>query len=82
MIGKLNAGGEGMKLKPLIFLAVAIVLYAVSHSLELRGDGAPFGEDGISPERAKYHLMALILLIGALGFFIAAAVTAFRKNDR
>jgi hypothetical protein len=71
-----------MKLKPLIFLAVAIGLYAVSHSLELRGDAAPFGEHGVSPERAKYHAMALILLVGALGCFIAAAVTAFRGKDR
>lgn len=69
-----------MKLKPLIFLAIAIGLYAVGHALELRGDAAPFGENGVSPERAKYHATALILLIGALGFFIAAAVTAFRKK--
>jgi hypothetical protein len=71
-----------MKLKPLIFIAIAIGLYFVSHSLELRGDAAPFGANGLSPERAKYHVMALVLLIGALGFFIAAAVTAFRGKGR
>jgi hypothetical protein len=71
-----------MKLKPLIFIAIAIGLYFVSHSLGLRGDAAPFGANGVSPERAKYHVIALVLLIGALGFFIAAGVTAFRGRRR
>lgn len=71
-----------MKLKPLIFLAVAFGLYLVSHAVELWGDAAPFGKNGVSPERAKYHVTALILLIGGLGCFIAAAVTAMRRTDR
>jgi hypothetical protein len=67
-----------MNLKPMLFLAIAIGLYFVSHSLDLRGDAAPVGADGVSPERAKYHLAALVLLVGALGCFIYAGVSAFR----
>lgn len=69
-----------MNFKPVIFLAIGIGLFFVSHSLELRGDAAPFGDSGVSPERAKYHLAALVLLAGALGSFIYAAVSAFRKR--
>jgi hypothetical protein len=36
----------------------------------LRGDGAPLAEDGVSPERAKDRIMALVLLLGALAYFI------------
>lgn len=68
-----------MNLKPILFLAIAIGLYFVSHALELRGDAAPLVENGVSPERAKYHLMALILLLGALGCFIYAGVSAYRQ---
>ena len=68
-----------MKLKPLIFLAVAFGLMALSRSLELQGDAAPLGENGVSPERAKYHVMALVAVLGALGLFIAAAVSIFRS---
>ena len=68
-----------MNFKPILFLAIAIGLYFVSHSLELRGDAAPISPTGVSPERAKYHLMALVLLLGALGCFIYAGVSAFRK---
>jgi hypothetical protein len=68
-----------MNLKPALFLAIAIGLYFVSHSLELRGDAAPIAEHGASPERAKYHIAALVLLLGALGCFIYAGVSAFRQ---
>lgn len=68
-----------MNLKPALFLAIATGLYFVSHSLELRGDDAPLVAHGVSPERAKYHLMALVLLLGALGCFIYAGVSAFRQ---
>jgi len=67
-----------MKLKPLIFFALAFGLMAVSRSLELQGDAAPFGENGVSPERAKYHLLALVAVLGALGLFIAAGVSLYR----
>jgi hypothetical protein len=70
-----------MKIKPLILLAIAIGLYFVSRSIELQGDAAPFGADGVSPERAKYHLIALVLLLGALGSFIYAGVSLFRGRD-
>ena len=71
-----------MKFKPLLFLAVGFGLMAVSHSLELRGDVAPIVEGGVSAERAKYHIAALVVLIGALGFFIAAGVTIWRNLRR
>jgi hypothetical protein len=67
-----------LKLRPLIFLAVAIGLWFVGHDVGLRGDAAPFVPGGVSPERAKYHLIALLLTLGALGFFIAAAVGLVR----
>lgn len=68
-----------MNLKPLLFLAIAIGLYFLSHALGLRGDAAPLSTSGVSPERAKYHIMALVLLLGALGCFIYAGVSAFRS---
>jgi hypothetical protein len=68
-----------MNLKPVLFLAMAIGLYFVSHTLELRGDVAPLVEHGVSPERAKYHIIALVLLLGALGCFIYAGVSAYRQ---
>ena len=68
-----------MRFRPILFLAIAIGLYFISHALELRGDAAPISASGVSPERAKYHLMALGLLLGALGCFIYAGVSAFRK---
>ena len=32
-----------------------------------------------SLERAKYHIMALVLMLGALGLFISALVVSIRK---
>lgn len=71
-----------MKLKPLILLAVAIALYYAGHVLDLRGDAAPFGADGVSPERAKFHFAALVMMLGALGCFIAAGVSLWRGLRR
>lgn len=67
-----------MKFKPFIFIAVAFALSALSRSLELRGDAAPFVEGGVSVERANYHIMALVCLLGAIGFFVSAGVSAYR----
>jgi hypothetical protein len=67
-----------MKFKPMLFLAIAIGLYFVGQSVGARGDAAPFGENGVSPERAKYHLIALVLTIGALASFIYAGVSLYR----
>jgi hypothetical protein len=67
-----------MRLKPLIFIAIAIGLYVVSRDVGLQGDAAPLVSGGVSPERAKYHLIALVMMLGALGFFIAAGVSMFR----
>jgi hypothetical protein len=55
-------------------------LWFVGHDVGLRGDAAPLVPGGMSPERAKYHLIALFLTIGALGFFIAAAVSLVRAR--
>ena len=63
-----------MKFKPILFLAIAFGLYFVSGAVELRGDVAPVEADGVSAERATYHIMALVLLLAAIGFFIAALV--------
>lgn len=68
-----------MSFRTILFVAIAFGLMALSHALERRGDLAPFGENGVSPERAKYHLMALVALLGALGCFICAGVTVFRR---
>ena len=67
-----------MKMKPILFIAIAIGLYFVGRSVGLQGDAAPVDPSGVSPERAKYHLIALVLMLGALGFFIAAGVSLFR----
>jgi hypothetical protein len=71
-----------MRLKPLLFIAIAIGLYVVSSDVGLQGDAAPLVPGGVSPERAKYHLIALVLMLGALGFFIAAGVSLFRGRRR
>ncbi|MGZ8349508.1 MAG: hypothetical protein ACXWUX_08285 [Allosphingosinicella sp.] len=71
-----------MKFRPMLFIAIATGLYFVSHSLELRGDAAPFAADGVSTERAIYHLAALVLMAGALGFFISAGVSVYRDLRR
>ena len=67
-----------MKFKPIIFLAVALFLSAISQPLELRGDVAPVVENGVSGERATWHIMALACLIGAIYFFVSAGVSLVR----
>ena len=67
-----------MKFKPIIFLAVAVFLSAISQSLELRGDLAPVIEGGVSGERATWHIMALVCLIGSVYFFVSAGVSFVR----
>ena len=71
-----------MAFRTILFLAIAIGLYFLSHSLELRGDLAPVSPSGVSPERARYHIMALVALLGALGCFIYAGITAIRNSRR
>ncbi|HYJ53733.1 MAG TPA: hypothetical protein VEW04_11235 [Allosphingosinicella sp.] len=68
-----------MNFKAILFLAIAFGLMSLSHSVELRGDLAPFVEGGVSAERAQYHIMALVALIGALGCFIYAGVSLVRR---
>ena len=68
-----------MNFKTIFLLALGFGLMSLSHSLELRGDLAPFVEDGVSAERAQYHIMALAALLGAVGCFIYAGIRIFRR---
>lgn len=67
-----------MNWKPVVYIAVACGLYSLSGSLELRGDLAPVVEGGVSAERAQYHILALVCMLGSLGLFISAGVSAYR----
>ena len=67
-----------MKLKPLILIAVGFGLYWVARDVELMGDAAPLVPGSLSAERLKYHVIALVLMLGALGFFIAGLVNIVR----
>lgn len=67
-----------MRFKPILFIAIAVGLSSVSRSLELRGDLAPIVENGVSVERANYHILALVFLLAALGFFVSALVSTLR----
>lgn len=71
-----------MKLKPILFIAMGVGFYAVSRSIELQGDAAPIVPGGVSPERLKYHLIALLLMLAAFGLFIAAGVSLYRNRGR
>ena len=67
-----------MNFRAMLFLGIAFGLMAVSHGVELQGDAAPLASEGVSPERLGYHLMALFLLLGALGCFVYAGVSLVR----
>jgi hypothetical protein len=67
-----------MKFRTMILIAVGFGLYSCSHSLELRGDLAPLAASGVSPERAKYHILALFVLLAGLGCFLAAGLGMVR----
>jgi hypothetical protein len=69
-----------MKLSPWLLLAIGAGLSAVSRSLELQGDAAPYAESGVSTERLAYHLPALVLLVGALACFVAALWMFIRRR--
>lgn len=69
-----------MNPKTMLFIAIGFGLYFVSRSLELRGDAAPLETNGPSLERLQYHGVALVCLLGALVFFVTAAVTALRRR--
>ena len=71
-----------MKLKPILFIAMGAGFYAVSRSVELQGDAAPIVPGGVSPERLKYHVIALLLMLAAFGLFIAALVSIYRAHRR
>ena len=64
-----------MRLRPLVYIAIAIGLRFTGKQVERLGDAAPFVPGGVSSERLQYHLIALVLLVAAIGFFIAALVS-------
>lgn len=71
-----------MRFKPILFIALGAGLYFVSRSVGLMGDAAPLNPGGVSSARLQYHLIALLLMLAALGFFIAALVSIFRGRRR
>jgi len=71
-----------VRLRPFVFIAVGIGLKFISKQVELQGDTAPLMPGQVSPERLTYHLAAFALLVGALGFFIAAGVGIYRNWRR
>ena len=64
-----------MNAKAIVSLAVAFGLLVVSKSVERRGDLLSLA-DG----RLTWHLVALALLLGALGCFIYAGMSLFSRN--
>ncbi|HTU11710.1 MAG TPA: hypothetical protein VMG08_12530 [Allosphingosinicella sp.] len=64
-----------MNAKTIWSLAIAFGLLSVSKAVEARGDALALA-DG----RLTYHLLALGLLLGALGCFIYAGLNAFRGS--
>ena len=67
-----------MTVRPLVYIAIAIGLRFASKQVERLGDAAPIVPGAVSPERLQYHLVALVLLVAAIGFFIAALVSLVR----
>jgi hypothetical protein len=71
-----------MKRSPWLLLAIGGALSLLSRVLEARGDAAPFAESGVSYERLAFHLPALLLLVAALGCFVAALWGFLRRQKR
>ena len=69
-----------MNPKTLTALASGFGLLFVSRSLEARGDALPFAEAGISSGRLTWHLLALLVLLGAFASFVYAGLSAFRRD--
>jgi hypothetical protein len=64
------------------YLAVGFGLLFVAHSVGQLGDLAPVNPGGVSAERAKYHIAALVLDLGAIACFIIALVGMLRGRKR
>ena len=71
-----NTVDQPMNAKAIVSLAIAFDLLVASKSVERRGDLLSLA-DG----RLTWHLVALALLVGALGCFIYAGMSAFRRNQ-
>jgi len=67
-----------MKMRPIIYIAIGFGLLFLAHQVGLMGDAAPVVPGGVSAERAKYHIMALVIDFGAIALFIAAIVSMMR----
>lgn len=75
-----------MNLKTLVFICLGFALMYASKSVELMGDLAPVAKElapvakeGVSTERATYHIAALVLLLAALASFISGGLCAWRS---
>jgi hypothetical protein len=62
-------------MKPFVFIAFGFGLKFISKQVELMGDGAPSMASGVSSARLGYHSLALVILLGAIGCFVAALVS-------
>ena len=72
-----------MSMKFIGCLAVGFGLLFVAHSVGQLGDAAPYNPGGgVSAERAKYHIAALVLDVGAIACFIIALVGMLRGRKR
>ena len=69
-----------LNFRPFVYIALGFALKYASKQVALRGDAAPLVAGGVSPERLQYHLLALVLLVAAIGFFVAALVSLFRRR--
>jgi hypothetical protein len=67
-----------MRMRPIIYIAIGFGLLFLAHEVGLMGDAAPLVPGGVSAERAKYHLIALVIDLGAIALFIAAIVSMIR----
>jgi len=69
-----------MRTKQIGYIAVGFGLLFVSHSVGQLGDIAPLNPGGVSGERLKYHLAALLLDVGAIACFVTALVGWWRAR--
>ncbi len=69
-----------MNLKMLVLICLGFALIYVSKFVELMGDLAPVAKEGVSTERAIYHIAALVLLLAALALFISGGLCAWRSQ--
>lgn len=67
-------------MKAWIFVVLGFALKFVSKQVELLGDAQPAMAADASSGRLGYHLVAMVLLVAAIGCFIAAIVSFIRNR--